>query len=238
MRHDFAYLTTILREPSRGIASLPRALRLVVGDDWLRSVLRSSLEDEPALGQASGEARPAIARAPAPSPLPRGGVLVRGPPRAPEAKGDAEDMLEHARERRALRQGFLRRAADAVSQLGVELADEDARLEAEGLRLAEERRKLKVAVALARHQCNLDNEKAEVSLAASREACSRSVEEAQEANQRRRAAEEWAWELRARSSSLEQQVELHEAALASMEVGSVDRAELQKREEALRQEAT
>ena len=65
-----------------------------------------------------------------------------------------------------------------MSQLGVELADEDACLEAEGLRLAEERRKLKVADALARHQRDLDNEKAEVSLAASREACSWAVEEA------------------------------------------------------------
>ena len=106
------------------------------------------------------------------------------------AEDDAEDVLEHAREHRALRQGFLQRAAGAVSQLGVELADEDARLEAEGLRLAEERRKLKVAVALARHQRDLDNEKAEASLAASWEACSRAVEEAQEANQRRKAAEE------------------------------------------------
>ena len=97
---------------------------------------------------------------------------------------------------------------------------------AEGLRLAEERRKLKVAVALARHQRDLDNEKAEASLAASREACSRAVEEAQEANQRRRVTEERAWELRAQSSSLEQQVEMHEGTLASMEGGSVDRAEL------------
>ena len=165
-------------------------------------------------------------------------MLIRGPPRAPEAEGDAEDVLEHAWERRALRQGFLRRAADVVSQLGAKLTDEDARLEAEGLRLAEERRKLKVAVALARHQRALDSEKAEASLAASREACSRAAEEAQEANQRLKAAEEQAWELRALSSSLEQQVELHEAALASMEGGSVDRAALQKHEEALRLEAT
>ena len=91
-----------------------------------------------------------------------------------------------------------------MSHLGVELADEDARLEAEGLRLAEERRKLKVAIALACHQRDLDNEKAEVLLAASREACSRAVEEAQEADQQRRAAEERAWELRAWSTSLDQ----------------------------------
>ena len=136
MRLDSAHLATILREPSRGIASLPWALRLVVDGDWLRSALRSSLEGELALDQASGDARPAIARAPARSPLPSGGVLIRGPPRASEVEGDAEDVLERARGHRALRQGFLRRAADAVSQLGVELADEDARLEVEGLRLA------------------------------------------------------------------------------------------------------
>ena len=151
---------------------------MVVDGDWLGPALHSSLEDKLALGQASGEAHPAIARVPAPSPLPRGGALVRGPPCAPEAEGDAEDLLERARECHALRQGFLQRAADAVSQLGVELADKDTRLEAEGLCLAEERRKLKVAVALARHQCDLNNEKAEVSLEASREAFSRDILEA------------------------------------------------------------
>ena len=155
---------------------------MVVYGDWLRPVSRSSLEDEPALGQASGEARPAIVRAPAPSPLPRGGVLVHGPPRAPGAEDDTEDVLERARQRRALCQGFLRRAVDVVSQLGVELAGKDACLEVESLRLAEERRKLKVAVALARHQRDLDNAKAEALLAASREACSQAVEEVQEAD--------------------------------------------------------
>ena len=83
MRHDSAHLATILREPSRGIASLPWALCLVVDGVGLRSALRSSLEGELAPGQASGEVRPAIARALSPSPLPRGGVLVRGPPHAP-----------------------------------------------------------------------------------------------------------------------------------------------------------
>ena len=43
----------------------------------------------------------------------------------------------------------------------------DACLEAEGLRLVEEQRKLKVAFNLARHQRELDNAKAEASLAAS-----------------------------------------------------------------------
>ena len=126
---------------------------------------------------------------------------------------------------------------DALSRIGAELADEDARLEAEGLRLAEERHKLKVAIALARHQRDLKNAKAEASLAALQEACSQAVEEAREADQRRKAAEERAWELQAWSSSLEQQVELREVALALMKGASVDQADLQRREEALTLEA-
>ena len=83
-----------------------------------------------------------------------------------------EDVLERARERHALCQGFLRRAADAVSLLGEELADEDTHLEAEGLRLAAERRELEGAIALARRQRDLDDAEAKASLAASREVCS------------------------------------------------------------------
>ena len=104
-------------------------------------------------------------------------MLPHGPPCSPGAEDDAEDVLRHARERSALRREFLQKAADAVNQLGEELAGEDARLEAEGLRLADERRKLRVAVSLARHQCDLENAKAESSLAASREACSQAIEE-------------------------------------------------------------
>ena len=77
-----------------------------------------------------------------------------------------------------------------VSQLCVELASEDARVEAEGLRLAEEWHRLKVAVSLAHHLRDLDNAKAEEYLVASRKACSRAIKEAQEADQRRMAAEE------------------------------------------------
>ena len=91
-------------------------------------------------------------------------------PRAYLGRMAARKTCSSARRRRVLRQGFLRRAADAVSRLGEELADEDAHLEAEGLRLAEERCKLKVVVALARHQRDLDNEEDEALLAASREA--------------------------------------------------------------------
>ena len=159
------------------------------------------------------------------------------PQRLLGADDGVEDVLERARERRALRQGFLRRAADAVSLLGEDLADEDARLEAEGLRLVAERRELEAAVTLTRCQRDLDNEEAKASLAASRVARSRAVEEAREADQRQEATEERARELLARCRSLEEQVELREAALASMKVASSDPMELQKREEALTLEA-
>ena len=163
-----AHLAILLRGPSRGIASLPWASRLVVDCDWLRRFLRSSPEDGLAPGRASNAACPAIARVPAPSPQPGGGVLTRGPRRMLGADDGVEDVLECARERRALRQGFLRRATDAVSLLGEELANEDACLEAEGLRLAAERRELEGTIALARRQHDLDEAEAKASLVASR----------------------------------------------------------------------
>ena len=97
---------------------------------------------------------------------------------------------------------------NTMGQLAVELADVDACLEAKCMRLMEERRKLQVAINLARHQCELDNAKAEASLAASRKACSRAIEEAREADHRREIVEKRAWELQAWSASLEQQVEM------------------------------
>ena len=111
-------------------------------------------------------------------------MLIRGPRRLLGADDGVEDVLERARERRALCQGFLRRVADAVSLLGEELADEDARLEAEGLRLAAERRELEGAIALARRQRDLDDAEAKASLVASREARSWAAEEAREADRR------------------------------------------------------
>ena len=59
-----------------------------------------------------------------------------------------------------------------MGRLDGELADVDACLKAEGLRLAEEWHKLKVAINLGRHQRDLDKAKAKASLEVSREACS------------------------------------------------------------------
>nr|XP_020174888.1 tropomyosin-like [Aegilops tauschii subsp. strangulata] len=153
------------------------------------------------------------------------------------AEVDVDDVLKRARERSAIRQEFLRKATDAMGQLSGEVAVVDACLEAEGLRLVEERRKLKVAVSLARHQRDLDNAKAETSLVASRKACFRAIEEAQEADRWCEIAEERAWEVQAWCDSLEQQVELRQAALASLKAMPVGEEELQKREEALALEA-
>ena len=86
--------------------------------------------------------------------------MTRSPRRLLGAGDGAEDVLERAWEHRARRQGFLRQAADAVDLLGEELAYEDARLEAEGLRLAAGRRELEAAIALARRQRDLDDEEA------------------------------------------------------------------------------
>ena len=44
----------------------------------------------------------AVARVPAPSPLPGGGVLIRGPRRLLRADDGVEDVLERAQEHRAL----------------------------------------------------------------------------------------------------------------------------------------
>ena len=52
-------------------------------------------------------ARLAIVGAPAPSPLPRGGEPLQGPPPTPAAEDDIDDVLERARERSAIRQEFL-----------------------------------------------------------------------------------------------------------------------------------
>ena len=82
------------------------------------------------------------------------------------------------------------------------------------------------------YQRDLDNAKAEASLKASREACSRALEEAREADRRREAAEKRAWELQAWSASLERQVEVRRAALASLRGMPAEEEEVRKHEEA------
>ena len=75
---------------------------------------------------------------------------------------------------------------------------------------------LKVAINLGRLQREHANAKAEASLATSREASARALEEAREADHRREVAEKHRQELLALNASLEQQVEARRAALALM----------------------
>jgi len=138
------------------------------------------------------------------SPLPRGGAPLDAPPAAPEVEDEEGQAFELERGQSVVRHELFQEAMNAISRLGGELASVDSRLEAEGLRLAEERCKLKVAINLGRYQRDLENAKAEASLKVSYEARSRALEEAREADRRREAAEKRAWELQAWSASLEQ----------------------------------
>ena len=145
--------------------------------------------------------------------------------------------LEFERGRSVVRHELFQEATDTMNRLGEELEGVDACLEAEGLRLAEEWHTMKVAINLGRHQRELENMKAEASLAASRETCSRALEEAREADRRREAAEKRTWELHAWSASLEQQVEARQAALVALRGTPAEEDEVRKREEALALEA-
>lgn len=230
-------LPPFLRDLARGVTNLLRAPPLIVDGEWLKSVLGSSSGDGSAPVGVPCGARAVIMGAPAPSPMPRGGVPLQGPPSALAVEDGVDDVLGRAQESSVVRKEFLRKVMDAMGQLGGELADVDACLEAEGLQLVEERCKLKVAVNLVRHQRELDNAKAEASLAVSRKACSRAIEEAREADQQQEVTEKRAWELQAWSASLEQQVELRQAALASLKGTPVEEEELRRREEVLTLEA-
>ena len=69
-------------------------------------------------------------------------------------------MLKVAHERSVVHHELFQEAMGAMNRLGEELVEVDAHLVAEGLRLAEEQHKLKVAINLGRHQRELDNAKA------------------------------------------------------------------------------
>ena len=115
----------------------------------------------------------------------------------------------------------------ALSRLGEELVDVDARLETEGLRLADEWHQLKVAINLGHLQHERASAKAEASLVTSREASTRALEEAREADHRHEVAKERRQELRALNATLEQQVEARRAVLASMR-GSLPRRRISR----------
>ena len=112
--------------------------------------------------------------------------------------------FELERGRSVVRHELFQKAMDTMNHLGEELAGVDLRLEAECLRLVEERRKLRVAINLGPYHRDLECAKAEASLKITNEARSRALEEAHEADRRREAAEERAWGLQAWSVSLEQ----------------------------------
>ena len=112
-------------------------------------------------------------------------------------------VFELERGRSVVRHELFQEAMGAMNRLGEELGGVDSRLEAEGLRLVEERRKLKVAINLGRYQRDLENAKAKASLKIANEARSRALEEAREADRHCEDAEERAWGLQAWSASLE-----------------------------------
>ena len=120
---------SFLHESSWGTSGLPRVPPLIIDGEWLKSVFGSSSVGGPTPGRIPREVHLAMTRAPAPSPAPGGGLPPRGPPHAPVEEGDADDVLRCIRERRVLREEFLQRAVDAVSWIGAELADKDARIE-------------------------------------------------------------------------------------------------------------
>ena len=125
------------------------------------------------------------------------------PPAAPEVEDEAGRAFELERGRSVVCHELFQEAMGAMRRLYEELAGVESRLEAEGFRLVEERRKLKVAINFGRYQRDLEKAKAEASLKMSHEARSRALEEAREADRRREAAEKRAWEIQAWSASLE-----------------------------------
>ena len=95
---------------------------------------------------------------------------LAAPPAAPEVEDEEGRAFELERGRSVVCHELFQEAMGTMSRLGEELAGVDSRLEAEGLRLVEERRKLKVAINFERLQREHANAKAEASLATSREA--------------------------------------------------------------------
>lgn len=204
--HGPALLASFFPSDSWGVGAVPKAPPLVVAGGWAHCALASSSSDAAGSYHALHAPRDAIGGAPATSPLPEAGESSRAPPRGRGEEERAGRSLELAREHSAVRHDLLQEAASALGRLGTELADVDAHLEGEGLRLAREWRLLKVAIDLGCLQHERARAEVKESLAASRESCARALEEAQAANLCREAAEEREKELQASNAALEQQV--------------------------------
>ena len=122
--------------------------------------------------------------------------------------------------------------------LGGELANVDTRLEAENRRLEGEWQRLKVAINLGKLQHDEAEARAASSLAASREAGARTMEETEAANRRRKAAEERERDLLSSNASLLRKIE-ERRALRAFSLGEVAlvEAELLRHHEDLTLEA-
>ena len=159
--------------------------------------LRFLFKQRAPIGLGSSRGRADVRCGVSPSPLPGGGVPLGAPPAAPKVEDEVGRAFKLERRRSVVQHELFQEAMGAMSRLGEELAGVDSRLEAEGLRLVEERRKLRVAINLGHYQRDLENAKAEASLKIAHEARSRALEEAREADRRREAAEKRKWELQA-----------------------------------------
>ena len=122
--------------------------------------------------------------------------------------------------------------------IGGDLANIDTRLEAENRRLEDEWQRLKVSINLGKLQRDEAKACAAASLAASHEACARTMEEAEAADHHRKAAKQRERDLLSSIAALQHEVEGRHALLASS-LGEVALAEeeLLRRHEDLTLEA-
>nr|XP_020201267.1 plectin-like [Aegilops tauschii subsp. strangulata] len=230
---DPAFLSLLLHGPARGAEGVPRAPPLVFTGGWVILALASSSSSEATSPSTSAEARRVTGKAPASSPPPGAGGPPQASPITPDAKDGLGHTLELARGSGAVRHELFQEAMGVLSRLGEELADVDARLESEDLRLAHEWHQLKVSINLGLLQHERAGTKAAVSLVTSREACAPALEEARAADQRRQAAEGHERELQALNATLEQWIEVPRAVFASMRGAPSEEKEAQKCAEAL-----
>ena len=162
---------------------------MVIARSWVTSALASSSNCEASPYSASAEDRKVVGKAPTCSSLLGAGKPPQASPTIARAVDGPGCAFEFACGRGAVHHELFWEAMGALSRLGEELVDIDARLEIEGLWLADEWHWLKVAINGRLHH-ERASAKVEASLATSREASARALEEAGEADRRREVAEE------------------------------------------------